>query len=74
MRTTLIIADDKYEKIRRMAQLRKKSMAQIINEAIDESLCSDQHNGLKSLKGILKGANITASDIKQAKLKIHGFP
>lgn len=73
MRTTLIIADDKYEKIRKIATLRRKSMAQIINEAIDESLISAQHSGLKSLKGILKGANFTTSDIEQAKLKIRGF-
>lgn len=70
MKTTLMIADDKYEKIRKVAHLRKKSIAHVINEAIDASLFAGQNEGLKNLKGILKGAKITLHDLNQVKLKI----
>lgn len=70
MKTTLVIADDKYEKIRKVAQLRKKSIAHIINEAIDETLFAGQNEGLKSLKGVLKGSKITLRDLNQVKPKI----
>lgn len=73
MKTTLIVPDDKYRRLKDIAYKRRTSLAKIINDALDDTYFSDR-GGFNALKGLCSSDRVSAKDLEDVKIKSPKLP
>lgn len=73
MKTTIILPDKKYKRLKEIAHKKRKSLAKIINDALDETYFVSHTGSLKNLKGICRNDKISDKDLESVKIKFKGL-
>jgi hypothetical protein len=75
MKTTIILPDPKYKRLKSIAYKKKTSLAKVINEALDLAYFTGDSLSFKSLKGIGGGnKSLSLKEIQTVKIKPDGRP
>ncbi len=70
MKTTIILPDNKYNKLKDLAHRKSISLARAINDAIDQTYFNGANLSFKQLKGKSRGSGITDKEIDAVKIKL----